>query len=175
MYVFFWWCNCTFYSSLASGCVLNHSSLRFWFTYGWDSMNLLWDCGFPSVEEEGKSQVMNVLKRLSCCPFMSFESFELPSNNQTWLAGKSPMNGGFIGKSPTHCPFSIAMFYYQRVHYMSNRNSAKLSFGRYPSKKQLDGRTACARIPHQSIRTPWSSTAHGKSNEFMASSNWFSL
>ena len=40
-----------------------------------------------------------------------------PFGNQTWLAGKSPINRGFnIGKSLTSCPFSIGMFDYQRLH-----------------------------------------------------------
>ena len=38
------------------------------------------------------------------------------SGNQTWLAGKSLINGGFwLGKSLITGPFSIAMFDYQRV------------------------------------------------------------
>ena len=40
----------------------------------------------------------------------------IPSGNQTWLVGKSPMNGGvWLGKSLMNGPFSIAMFDYRRV------------------------------------------------------------
>ena len=37
-----------------------------------------------------------------------------PSGNQTWLAGKSPMNGSFIRKLTDKLFFSIAMFDYRR-------------------------------------------------------------
>ena len=41
----------------------------------------------------------------------------LPLGNQTCLAGKPPLIGGFwLGKSLINGPFSIAMFDYQRVY-----------------------------------------------------------
>ena len=55
---------------------------------------------------------------LICCTFWSKCSTWaiIPSGHQTWLAGKCPMNGGFIGKiTDLYSSFSIAMFDNRRI------------------------------------------------------------
>ena len=64
--------------------------------------------------------------------------FTVPSGNQTWLAGKSPISGGLnVRKSPINCGFSIAVVPDRRVNVLIFGYSGKTPM--YGSKARSSG------------------------------------
>ena len=66
----------------------------------------------PSKSPKTREKISRVLKNPHRYPL----EIPLLSPNQTWLAGKSPMNGGIHRKiNDFYRPFSIAMLDYRRI------------------------------------------------------------